>query len=313
MTKSRTLRVAGTVAALAARRRRRRRWDHRHGRRGQGPAERDQDQGQRPSALRCAGGSPRRGRPADREQDGPGQDRPAYLLARREGRRCRRARTSSSGARRSRMSARTSSTPTRSFFETFSVGEPNRRKRRARLGRHVRRRFSGGRFLVHGRAGRDHEPHCGDPQHHAVPVHRPPGHAGQGQGHTAQVGHDRPADKQLARGPAPWAPVLSRCWPARARRRWPCRSRPRLPGFGPPPRWPTRRKPFQTRLPVPEVLTAAEIELDMVEAEVRHPPRRADRDVDLRRHVPRSDDPPPGRRGHRRSPSTTSCRARPAS
>jgi FtsP/CotA-like multicopper oxidase with cupredoxin domain len=44
--------------------------------------------------------------------------------------------------------------------------------------------------------------------------------------------------------------------------------RPKLPGFGPSPTLASPPQPFKAELPVPEVLTSAQIELDMVEAEI---------------------------------------------
>ena len=102
-----------------------------------------------------------------------------------------------------------------------------------------------------------------------VHVRRPPRHAGQGQGPPCEVattgtstqpvvGEDRRFGRRsfLAAGRRSGAAALA------------LPVRPRLPGFGPSPTLASPPQPFKAELPVPEVLTSAQIELDMVEAEV---------------------------------------------
>ena len=57
--------------------------------------------------------------------------------------------------------------------------------------------------------------------------------------------------------------------------------------------------PFRARLPIPRELTGAEIEIPIREAEAQILPGPQDEALDLRRHLPGADGPPPRRRADR--------------
>ena len=296
----RALRVAGAVAALAAvgavaasRYRRDRR-----GRQGAGRPV-DRDQGQPKPRFDAPESVDLRRRSPDRQQDEPEQDRPAHVLARREGASSPRARTSSSGACKLKDVCKdVAIAHERRFPRATEIDEPDVENGSDGLGRPLRRGRRG-RLLVHGDQGRDHEPpgdggalgtsgSCASSTRRCRARSRscPRGSP------TARLACTSTREQGPARlGAGPFS-LRRRSAPAR----WRCRSALELPGFGPSPTLASPPQPFRAALPVPEVLTSAQIELDMVEAEVDILPGRPTEMWTYGGHLPRPDDPPTGGR-----------------